>query len=101
MLLIEKHIRGICRSKNIRGSTLGGRKKERESPRAAPVPVGALAIAVGAKDGALTAALGVLYRQTDQGGDDGKLAEMHCKTRRRGHSYKLGKRGERLLERAG
>jgi hypothetical protein len=56
---------------------------------------------VGEQGGALSAALGVLYRQTDQGGDDGKLAEMHCKTRRRGHSYKLGKRGERLLERAG
>jgi hypothetical protein len=54
---------------------------------------------MGAEDGALTAALGVPYRQT-QGGDDGKLAEMHGKTRRRGRSCKLGKRGERLLERA-
>jgi len=40
-----------------------------------------------AENGALTGALGVLYRQTDQGGDDGKLAEMHCETRRRGHSF--------------
>jgi hypothetical protein len=55
---------------------------------------------MGAEDCAPTAALGVLYHQTEQGGDDGKLAEMHCETRRRGHSYKLGKRGERLLERA-
>ena len=68
---------------------------------AAPVPVGALAIAIGAEDGAPTAALGVPYRQIDEGGDDGKLAKMHCKTRRRGYSCKLGKRGECLLERTG